>query len=185
MGCLVKVPKEDQVKKDGYHYLPTLPVKQPHKPDHLCRLTFMANHQSNNGKSINDCFNVGRDLLANLMLMVIKFRSAKFYFSLDLKRIFHKIVLTPKLQEILRVFAFIEKDGQIKMELLRAASLPFCLCCSPKLACFIIQQHAKKYVNDPRLSSASAQIAGHSYMDYIHILTSDEDTLAKEVRKVN
>ena len=184
-GYFVKVPKEDLAKKDGYYYLPTLPVKQPHKPDHLCRLTFMANHRSKNGKSINDCLHVGQDLLANLVLMVIKFRSAKFCFSLDLKRMFHQIALTPESQEFLRFFALVEKEGQIKMESWHAATLPFGLCCSPNLACFIMQQHAKKYENDPRLSSASAQIARHSYMDDLHILTSNESTLTEEVNKVN
>ena len=181
----VKVPQEDLAKTDDHYYMPTLPVKQPHKEDHLCRLTLMANHKSKNGKSLNDCLHVGQDLLANLVLMVIKFRAARFCFSVDIKRMFHQLALTKDSQEFLRFFALVEKDGQIKLEAWRARTLPYGLCCSPYLACFVMQQHAKKFQDDPKLASAAIQIGLHSYMDDIHVLSDNEETLAEEVRNVN
>ena len=145
----------------------------------------MANQKSKNGKSLNDCLHVGQDLLSNLVLMVIKFRAARYCFSVDVKRMFHQFTLTKDSQEVLCFFALVEKDGQIKLEAWRARTLPYGLCCSPYLACFVMQQHAKKFQDDPNLASAAVQIGLHSYMDDIHVLSDNEDTLAKEVRNVN
>ena len=124
----------------------------------------MANHKSKNGKSLNDCLHVGQDLLANLVLMVIKFRAARFCFSVDIKRMFHQLALTKDSQEFLRFFALVEKEGQIKLEAWRARTLPFGLCCSPYLACFVMQQHAKKFQDDPKLASTVTWMTSIFYL---------------------
>ena len=85
----------------------------------------MANHKSANGKTINDCLYTGKDLLPSLVQMTICFRASPYVLVLDLKRMFQQIALSPESQEMLRFFALVEEDGEIKLEAWRCATLPF------------------------------------------------------------
>ena len=139
--------------------------KQPEKPSQPCRLVFQANQKTDSGLSLNDHLHKGQDILSNLVTMVIRFRSFKYAFNLDIHRMFHHFALNPRDQDFLRFFAVIKRDGKITHESWRAAYLPFGLNCSPYVACFLLQQHAKQYLDHPKLKSGASQICRHSYMD--------------------
>ena len=128
------MPPEVLKKTDGFYCIPLHPVKQPNKPDHYCRITFMANHKSANGKTINDCLHTGKDLLPNLVQMTIRFRASPYVLALDLKRMFQQIALTPDSQEMLHFYKTVEENGEFKLEAWRCATLPFGLSCSPHIA---------------------------------------------------
>ena len=181
----VKVPPEDLKKTDGFYCIPILPVKQPNKPDHYCRITLMANHKSANGKTINDCLHTGKDLLPNLVQMTIRFRASPYVLVLDLKRMFQQIALTPDSQEMLRFYAPVEENGEIKLETWRCATLPFGLSCSPHIAESTLHHHSEEYKNDPKLAKASAQISNNTYVDDVHILTANEEELAPITKDVD
>ena len=46
------------------------------------------------------------------------------------------------------------------------------------IASFILQQHAEGFKNHPRLATASSHISLNTYVDDVHILTTNEDNLA-------
>ena len=79
-----KVPKKDLRKTQNYHVIATLPVKQPHKVDHPCRICFQAKQVCENGKSLNSCLFTGQDILQNLIKTTIRFRSHRYCCTLDI-----------------------------------------------------------------------------------------------------
>ena len=84
-GFFTPVPPEDLKKTSGYHYISTFGVKQPEKPSQPCRLVFQANQKTDSGLSLNDHLHKGQDILWNLVTMVIRFRSFKYAFILDIR----------------------------------------------------------------------------------------------------
>ena len=117
-GFVVKVPKEDLEKEDGFHYVQTFPVSQPGKLDHPVRIVFSANQkQKISKKSLNDHLLTGPCNIQDLVLMVVRFRTYFYVFGLDISRMFLRFKLHDDEQEYLRFFLVKKgKNGKIEVD---------------------------------------------------------------------
>ena len=185
-GFAVKVPEEDMKKENHHHYLQTFPVDQSHKPDHPVRVVFAANQkQKISNKSLNDHLLPGPNQIQDLVLMVLRFRSYFYVFGLDLTRMFLRFKLHEPQQDYLRFFLVKRnKEGKIELDSYRATGLAFGLCSSPFSSIFLLQEHAKKYLDDEEYSTASNTLINNVYIDDVLIGDSTENGLIDQVKKV-
>ena len=180
-----KVPKKDLGKTENYHVIATLPVKQPLKIDHPCRICFQANQITDSGQSLNSCLFTGQDILQNLIKTTIRFRSHKYVCTTDISRMYHRIVIDPQSRDYLRLFILVKDPdtGQIKIDLYRSKTLVFGLNCSPYIAQWIVRTHAQKYLGT-EYDRASRTILKTAYLDDTIVLTNDKKELATLVKQV-
>ena len=141
-------------------YIPHFMVYNPNKPDKQ-RLVFDAAAKVGE-VSLNSSLLVGPDLYKSLPSVLCKFREGKVAVAADIKEMFHQIVVRPDDQLAQR---FLWREGNINKppEEYSMLALPFGLACSPCVAQYVKNEHAKSFIElFPRAVEA---IVNRHYVD--------------------
>ena len=96
-GVVVVLESKDLEWKGDYYYLPHLAVKQPKKASTPVRLCFDASRRQGGFPSLNDCLFKGPDsYVANLLTVLVGFRSKEVRMVADIKKFHNRIFLKEK-----------------------------------------------------------------------------------------
>ena len=180
------VPAKDLEKTADFHYISTFPVVKEESQTHKVRLVFAANQKmAQSSKSLNDHLWTGPNQLQDLVHLLVKFRSSRYVLAMDISRMFFRFALGPEDQDFLRFFLVNRRpNGKISYESFRCSGLPFGLNSSVFTATFLMQQHARKYLNQEEYKLGAQAIIGHSYMDDLLIPGETKESLFDKTSKV-
>ena len=117
-------------------YLPTHPVENPNKPGKIRRVANAASKFR--GVSLNSALLTGPDLLANLLEIILRFRSHPVGVLADIEGMFMQVAIREQDQSALR-FLWLE-DGRVRQY--QYTRLIFGATCSPFVAIFALQRCA-------------------------------------------
>ena len=183
-GFSEKVPEQDLLKTDCFHYIQTFPVEQPHKETHKVRLVFAANQKMKESKkSLNEYLLQGPNNLNDLVKLVLRVRMYPWIFIMDISRMYHRFKLQKEDRDYLRFFALKKVNGQFQFESQRMSSFPFGTTSSPFVCCFLLKEHTKPFLEDPEMAEAAKQICLNTYMDDIVLGGFSEKSLLELVKK--
>ena len=183
-GFSEKVPEQDLLKTECFHYIQTFPVEQPHKETHKVRLVFAANQKMKESKkSLNEYLLQGPNNLNDLVKLVLRVRMYPWIFIMDISRMYHRFKLQKEDRDYLRFFALKKVNGQFQFESQRMSSFPFGTTSSPFVCCFLLKEHTKPFLEDPEMAEAAKQICLNTYMDDIVLGGFSEKSLLELVKK--
>ena len=183
-GFSEKVPEQDLLKTECFHYIQTFPVEQPHKETHKVRLVFAANQKMKESKkSLNEYLLQGPNNLNDLVKLVLRVRMYPWIFIMDISRMYHRFKLQKEDRDYLRFFALKKVNGQFQFESQRMSSFPFGTTSSPFVCCFLLKEHTKPFLEDPEMAEAAKQICLNTYMDDIVLGGFSEESLLELVKK--
>ena len=180
----VRLTKEE-LEQDCGHWIVTFPVFQDDKPLHACRLVWMANQPMKISKrSFNQHLAAGYNNVSNLVIMLIKFRAAKWTMIGDISRMYHKFAVNYDDSLFLKFVAITEdEEGKPRLEACRSQTLPFGLVSSGFIATLLMREHVKKYLDDPKYEKSARQLLTHVYVDDIISVGETEEELMENVQR--
>ena len=141
-GIIEQVPASE-VTKWG-HYLPHRPVLKENSSTKI-RPVFDASSHEKDSPSLNQCLEIGPNLIELIPSILLRFRKCKYGVISDIKRAFLQISIHPKDRDFLR-FLWYDKSG--KVIILRHARVVFGVSCSPFLLGAVIDLHLKRVMQD-------------------------------------
>ena len=124
-GIIEKVGPDDDLEGPGKHYLPWHTVIRPGHLSTPVRIVYNLSNKDKNGLSLNSCQTSGPNLLPDTVGLLIKFRTKKTAFTLDIKKMFHQIKLDPSQVDLHRFKAFGELYRFLVL-IMGEKSSPFC-----------------------------------------------------------
>ena len=182
-GFSEEVTEQDLLKNECFHYIQTFPIQQPNKETHKVRLVFAANQKMKmSKKTLNDHLLTGPNNLNDLVKLVLRVRLYPWIFLLDISRMYNRFKLHEEDRDYLRFFALKKVNDQYHFESHRMASFPFGASSSPFVCCYLLKNHAEKYLKDPRLAETAKQICENTYMDDIVLGSFTEKELHIKVK---
>lgn len=92
---------EDALPCNNY-YLPHHGVYKAEKATTPLRVVFNASSPSSNGISLNDILLKG-DVVENIFDLILRFRTHKYAFTADIKKMFRQILVSPSQRDFLRI----------------------------------------------------------------------------------
>ncbi|XP_058443961.1 uncharacterized protein LOC131425801 [Malaya genurostris] len=164
-------------------YLPMFPVVNPNKPGKT-RLVWDAAAKSY-GVSLNSVLLKGPDLLTSLISVLIRFREFRMAVSGDIREMYHQILMRPADQHRQRFF-WKEKETDTNPSTYIMQVLSFGACCSPSIAQYVKNMHAKRYEHD--YPDAVDAIIHQHYVDDMLISAESEEKaiqLATDVKMIH
>ena len=166
---------EDTVGEGQIHYLPHHPVVREDKDTTKVRVVYDAS-ASSRGPSLNSCLRAGPALTADLLDVLLRFRSYEVAYVADIEKAFHMIGIHPDDRDALR-FLWVDNVKADKPSLmrLRFARVPFGVKCSPFILSAILQHHMK-LKSDPAVAAMFIQSA---YVDDLVSGAGEVDKAAK------
>ena len=140
-GVIEEVPT-DQLSGEGpTFYLPHRPVIREASSSTKVRPVFDASAKGPNNVSLNDCLEVGPNLIPSLVDILVRFRRWPVAVVADIKKAFLQISVRTEDQGVLRFLW--EQDGIIRG--MRIVRIPFGCCSSPFILNVVIQHHLDKF----------------------------------------
>ena len=153
-GVITEVPQEEAVSDNPTFYLPHRPVVKESSTSTRVRPVFDASATDRNGLSLNDCLEVGPNLIPNLCEVLLRFRRWKFAVTGDIRKAFLQIQVRRADQDVFRFLW--EVDGQTRM--MRFQRVIFGAVCSPFLLQATIQHHLNKYPPSPAVRELQSSL---------------------------
>ena len=138
-------------------YLPTHPVENPNKPGKVRRVANAASEYKN--ESLNSNLLAGRDLLANLLELILRFRELAVGVLADIEGMFLQIAIRPEDQSALR-FLWMSDNYVLQYQNVR---LIFGANCSPFCAIFVLRRCAQDLAS--RFPDVLQALLNNFYMD--------------------
>lgn len=166
--------------KDDCWYLPIFPVRNPNKPNKL-RLVWDAAASVNN-ISLNSLLLTGPDLLASLPGILLRFREKQFAVAGDIMEMFHQIKIVERDQKY-QLFLWKGADG--KVVTYSMIVMTFGASCSPFMAQYVKNHHAKKY-QETKPRAVTAIVKNHYVDDWLDCFETESEacTIANEVKEI-
>ena len=155
-----KVPSEEKLP-DQTWFLPHFPILRPDKSTTKLRIVFDASARSNN-ISLNDVIHQGPKLQNDLTSILIRFRHRPVAVMCDIQEMYLQICLNEEDRPYHR-FLWRNLDREKSPEIYEFSRLVFGVNCSPFLAQFVTQQHAKKF--EKQFPLGAETILKSTYMD--------------------
>jgi hypothetical protein len=137
--------------------MPHRPVVREHHSTTKVRPVFDASATAENGISLNDCLEVGPNLLPDLVEVLLRFRRNKIALNADIAKAFLQIALHEKERDVHRFLWYNGKD----VRTMRFARVAFGVNCSPFLLNATIKYHLGKQQN----SKVVQELRENLYMD--------------------
>ena len=141
----------DEFKQKGYvelvsptdadygFFLPHHPVVRKSESSYRVRPVFDASCKDSRGVSLNDCLEVGPNLLPDLPAVLLRFRKHPIGFVSDIERAFLQVQITPEHRQFLRYLWKSSVDSEVQTyQFLR---LPFGVCSAPTILAATIKTH--------------------------------------------
>ncbi|KAG1656302.1 Tubby [Nymphon striatum] len=142
----------------GY-FLPHHPVIRPSSDTHQVRVVFNASSKKGDGTSLNDCLEIGPNLLPSIVSILLRFRYGAIPVTGDIKKAFFTI----EVQEQDRIYLKMASESPKRL-----SRVPFGVNCSPFLLQATIIHHLQKLVQSGELSTdLYLKIRESLYMDDI------------------
>jgi hypothetical protein len=146
-------------------YLPYHCVKKESSLTTKTRVVFDASARSTNGLSLNDNLLPGPNLQADLFSIISRCRLHKYALSVDIKKMFRKILLNPQDRDLLRIVY--REDTRDQINSYRLNTVTYGLNCAPFLAMRCLQELAHQAERDH--PQASETILKCFYMDDLFV----------------
>lgn len=182
-GYLEELNSDQQKCADNrVWYLPIFVVTNPNKPGKE-RLVWDA-AATVREVSLNSHLLSGPDLAANLVAILFKFRERRYAIGGDIKQMFHQIRIRENDQDVQRCLWREEESHRVRVSKMTVAT--FGAACSPSIAQFVKNHHAKKYVKEhPR--AVDAIINRHYVDDYVDSFDTVEEgrDVAEQVARIH
>ena len=127
--------RPDEIRPPGvtFHFLPSHIVERPESTSTPFRPVFAANSKCPNTKlSLNQVLLCGPNKLPQILGLILKLRTNRYFFVCDLKRMYHQILLSEPSNYLVQYVWFDEKTGELAY--FRHISLVFGLVCSTFIA---------------------------------------------------
>ena len=140
-GVAEEVPSEEITTSNSVFYLPHRPVIRESSVSTKIRPVFDASAKGANGFSLNDCMEVGPNLLPNLVEILLRFRRHPVALVADIQKAFLQIEVKPEDRDVHRFLW--EKDEVVRI--MRLSRVPFGNRASPFLLNATIKFHLKKF----------------------------------------
>ena len=135
-------------------------------------------------RSFNQHLAAGYNNVSNLVIMLIKFRAAKWTMIGDISRMYHKFAVNYDDSLFLKFVAITEdEEGKPRLEACRSQTLPFGLVSSGFIATLLMREHVKKYLDDPKYEKSARQLLTHVYVDDIISVGETEEELMENVQR--
>ena len=94
-------------------FLPHHAVFCKHDPSKKIRVIFNASFKSSTGFSLNNKLLAGPKLQSELWVVLSRWRLFRFAFSTDIEKMFHQIMVNPKVQDLQRILWRDNPDSKI------------------------------------------------------------------------
>ena len=142
-GIVEEVLLHEQKVDRPIFYMPHRPVVRETAVSSKVRPVFDASARGYNGVSLNDCMEVGPNLLSNLTEILLRFRRWCIGISSDVEKAFLQISVSEGDRDVHRFLW--NQGGETKH--MRFRRVPFGNCASPFLLNATIQHHLAKFPN--------------------------------------
>ena len=172
-GIIEKVTEEDSQERQ-VHYVPWHTVIREWHETTPIRIVYNLSNKDKNGLSLNSCQSAGPNLLPDTIKLLTQFRSKKVGFTVDIRKMFHQILLDDEQKDLHRFLAFNEVYRFLTL-VMGETSSPFCA-----MATCALEAARKENI----LPLAAEVIKSCLYMDD-PIASSDEvDEAVRTVREL-
>jgi len=141
------VGNDDPVSRSScIHYLLHHPVVKQNRNTTKVRIVYNGSVSSQDDLSINDCLQVGPNLIPKLFDVMIRFRFHQIVLVADIEKAFLMVGVRDEDQDMLK-FLWLKEPFQIDSEIVsyRFTRLVFGLWSSPAVLRAVIEQHVQKY----------------------------------------
>ena len=156
-GVIAEVPQAELVTDNPTFYLPHRPVVKESSTSTRVRPVFDASATDRAGLSLNDCLEVGPNLIPNLCEVLLRFRRWRYAVTGDIRKAFLQIKVRREDQDVLRFLW--DVNGQRRT--MRFQRVIFGAACSPFLLTATIRHHLASYP----VSRAVRELQTSLYMD--------------------
>ena len=170
---VMDIPLEEKNKVDRisslhpnepFHVLESHPViSSDSSSSHRCRIVLNAKSHPKGKGSINSFLHTGKNLLSDLVHVLIRFRLKAVAFSADVKKMFLNIRVSKADRKFLYFIHQIDKPNGKFVRVLRFKSLPFGLQPSPYLSNWTVKKHCELFSD--RYPLASNIVSKNLYVD--------------------
>ncbi|XP_058811014.1 uncharacterized protein LOC131675898 [Topomyia yanbarensis] len=167
------------IKHPRIWYLPVFPVVNPNKPTKT-RLVWDAAAKVH-GVSLNSVLLKGPDFLTSLLSVLIQFREHRIAVCGDLREMYHQVLMREEDQHSQRFF-WGREESLAKPTAYVMQVMTFGACCSPSIAQYVKNRHAKLYAN--KFPAAVHAIVKQHYVDDMLISVETEEEAISIVRDV-
>ena len=154
-------------------YLPHRPVVREDSSSTKIRPVFDASAKGPNGVSLNDCMEVGPNLIPNLVSMLVRFRKWKFAITADIEKAFLQIEMNESDRDAHR---FLLRDATGKYRHMRFTRITFGNAASPFILNAVVKFHISKYPE----TKAIQELKTNLYVDDL-ITGTDHETEVSEI----
>ncbi|XP_035219952.1 uncharacterized protein LOC118193027 [Stegodyphus dumicola] len=158
------------------HYLPHRAVFKECSTTKI-RPVFDASNKDENGSSLNDCLEVGPNVVDLIPIVLIIFRIYAIALSSDIEKAFLQIEINPEDRDFLR-FLWWEKGNIVEFRYCRVV---FGVYCSP----FLLSACLNNLLENPpeHLSKIAKKLKGTFYMDNSLTGVSKEEEIESHINK--
>ncbi|XP_055623321.1 uncharacterized protein LOC129766749 [Toxorhynchites rutilus septentrionalis] len=175
--------EETETARNPVWYLPVFPVMNPNKPGKV-RLVWDA-AAACYGVSLNSVLLKGPDQVTSLLSILVRFREFRVAVSGDLREMFLQILMRSEDQHFLRFF-WKANAGDTTPSTYVMQALPFGTCCSPSIAQYVKNTHAKQF--EQEFPEAVHAIVHQHYVDDMLISAETEEKaiqLVKDIKNIH
>ena len=159
-GYIRKVSADEENPRNAW-YLPHFPICRPDKQTTKLRIVFDASAKED-GQSLNDMIHQGPKLQQSLTDVLLRFRKHPIAIVCDIAEMYLQIQLKPEDRVMHRfIWRHLRKDH--KPDVYEFSRLVFGVNCSPFLAQFVAQHHARQ--NNASYPRAAETVLRSTYMD--------------------
>ena len=155
----------------NYKWIPHRPIyREENQVTTKTRAVFNCSLKTGNGYSLNEAAYPGVNLLADMIELMLLFRTDDFVFLADIRKAFLMIKL--KLLRDKNRFCFFWKEGD-KLICYRYKTLIFGFIASPFILNYVIKHHVSKYVND----ECTQMLKNCFYVDNLNKTSNNKEKL--------
>ena len=165
------------------HYIPCHPVYTLHKDTTKVRIVMNCSSKTSSGYSLNDLLYTGPVLLPDFVKVLIKFRTQKYAFSLDISKMFLQIKMSHDGDKNLLRFLWRDCTSSGDPIEYRMTVLVFGSVLSPFQAIWVIWEHAKLHSKEFPL--AAMHVLETLYMDDIASCCKEREEAMETVKQID
>lgn len=162
-GLMTLVTGELQLQPEEVYYLPHQPVVRIDSVTTKLRVVFDASAKTTRGTSPNDRLMVGPNLQADLLEIILRFRTHQYVLTADVAAMFRQILVDERDRDLQRIFW--RTDSQQPIQIYRLNTVTYGTTCAPYLAIRCLRQLAID--GKEEFPAAAQSLRQDCYMDDI------------------
>ena len=182
-GMAVAVPPERVFLERPSYVIPTHPVFKPSSTSTKVRIVHNASSKCpTTNHSLNDCLYAGPNLLPDISMLMLQFRTARHFIVFDVSKMFWRINIRQEDTPFLRYLWQFGRTGTEPIRLLESTVLTFGVIHSPFSSMGTLHMHARNFA--AQFPAGSEAILKRTYVDDGSGLSNDRSeivTLGKEM----